>query len=145
MDDAHAMVAKAAFGQGGMDIAPITDEVKGADFFISLKCALGSFDDDPATVVATHDIHCDSHKDGPCDNRAAARWNWSSSGSYSNDLASFIIATGRTSPMRHVGSGALRTGAELRQSQNAVVSAAHALTTFRRFSLGDTHNNTLNC
>jgi len=48
--------------------------------------------------------------------------------------------------MRHIGSGTLRTGAELRHGHYAIVSAAHALTAFRRFSLGDTHNSyNFNC
>src|SRR5262245_9827295 len=43
-------------------------------------------------------------------------------------LAAFIITARRANPVRHVWSGALGASAELRQSQHAVVSAAHTLT-----------------
>src|SRR5439155_453920 len=42
-------------------------------------------------------------------------------------------------PVGHVRGRALRTRAELRQGQHAVVRAAHALTAFGRFAFGDTH------
>ena len=62
MDDADAMVAKTARRQGGMNCSLITDEIKGGDFFIGLERELGTCDDHSATVVAAHDIHCDSHR-----------------------------------------------------------------------------------
>ena len=62
VDDAHAMVAKAAGRQGGVDFGLVADEVEGGDFLVGLQRPFGACDDDPATVVATHDIHCDSHR-----------------------------------------------------------------------------------
>ena len=56
------MVAEAALGQGGVDLAPIADEVQGGNLRIGLQSPLGALNHDPATVVAPHDIHCDSHK-----------------------------------------------------------------------------------
>jgi len=61
------------------------------------------------------------------------------SGSDGNDLASLVVPTGGANPMGHVGGGALRATAQLRQSHHAVVSAPHPLTTSGRFSLWDTH------
>ena len=61
MDDAHPMVAKTAFGQGGMNVSLIADKVEGGNFIIAFQRPFGTGNDDPATVVATHDIHCDSH------------------------------------------------------------------------------------
>jgi hypothetical protein len=63
MDNAHAMVAKPALGQGGVDFAPIADQVEGGNPLVGLQGPLGALDDHPASVVATHDIHCDSHKE----------------------------------------------------------------------------------
>ena len=45
-----------------MDFGLVADEVEGVMARIGFECPFGAFDDDPATVVATHDIHCDSHK-----------------------------------------------------------------------------------
>ena len=47
--------------QGGVDFGLVADEVKGGDFVVAFQRPFGAGDDDPATVVATHDIHCDSH------------------------------------------------------------------------------------
>jgi hypothetical protein len=41
----------------------ITNEIKRGDFFAGLKRQFCACDDDPATVVAAHDIHCDSHSE----------------------------------------------------------------------------------
>ena len=62
MDDTHAMVAEPALGQGGVDFTSVADQVEGGDSLVSLQSPLDAFDDHPATVVATHDIHCDSHR-----------------------------------------------------------------------------------
>ena len=62
VDYAHAMVAKAALGQSGVDFASMADEIESGDLWIGLQSPIGAFDHNPATVVATHDIHCDSHK-----------------------------------------------------------------------------------
>ena len=47
-----------------MDLGLVPDQVKGCDLLVSLEGPFGAFDDDPASVVATHDIHCNSHKIG---------------------------------------------------------------------------------
>ena len=62
VDDAHAMVAKAACRQGGVDFGLVADQVKGGDFLVVFQRPLDAGDDDTATVVAAHDIHCDSHR-----------------------------------------------------------------------------------
>ena len=62
MDDAHAMITKAATRQSGVNFGGIADQEEGGDLLVGLESPVGAFDDDPATVVATHDIHCDSHK-----------------------------------------------------------------------------------
>jgi hypothetical protein len=41
----------------------VADEIKRGDFFVGLKRQLCACNDDPATVVAAHDIHCDSHSE----------------------------------------------------------------------------------
>jgi hypothetical protein len=38
--------------------------------FVGLKRELRARDDNPATVVATHDIHCNSHRWNKCGNYA---------------------------------------------------------------------------
>jgi GTP cyclohydrolase II len=64
VDYAHAMIAKAASGQRSVNFSFVADEVKSGDVFVSLKCPFGAFDDDATTMIATHDIHCNSHIDG---------------------------------------------------------------------------------
>jgi hypothetical protein len=105
-----------------------------------LQGSLRAFNYDPAAVVATHDIHCNSHKQTGSGERRSAAGNPSGSGSHGNDLAPLVIAAGGANPVGHVRGRALRTRTELRQGQHAVIRAAHALTTSRRFSLRDTHN-----
>ena len=56
------MIPKAALRERGVDLSPVADQVESGDSSIRLERAFGAFDDDPASVVATHDIHCDSHK-----------------------------------------------------------------------------------
>lgn len=46
-----------------------------------------------------------------------------------DDLPAFVKATGRTNPVGNIWRGALRTSAQLRQFQHAVVGAAHSLPT----------------
>ena len=70
---------------------------------------------------------------------AALRVRNSGSGGDGDDLAPLVVAAGGANPVRHVRGRALRTGAELRQGQHAVIRAAHALAAFRWFSLGNTH------
>ena len=62
VDHAHAMIAETPCRQGGMDVRLVADEIKGGDFFAGLQRQFGAGNDDPATVVAAHDIHCDSHR-----------------------------------------------------------------------------------
>jgi hypothetical protein len=45
-----------------MDFAAVADQVEGGNPLVSLQSPLGALDNDTASVVATHDIHCDSHK-----------------------------------------------------------------------------------
>src|SRR6185436_17134073 len=54
-------------------------------------------------------------------------------------LAALVIAARWTNPMGPIRRRALRTGAELRQLEHAVVSPAHALAALRRFSLWNAH------
>ena len=56
-----------------------------------------------------------------------------------DDLAAFIKATSRANPVRDVGRGALRAGAELRQFQHAVVGTAHALPAPGWFTFWNAH------
>ena len=63
VDDADAMVAKAARRQGGVDVRLVADEVDGREVLVFLQGALHVGDDDTAAVVAAHDIHCNTHGD----------------------------------------------------------------------------------
>src|ERR1035438_3447378 len=56
------MVAKPALGQGGMDFAAVADQIESRNSLVGLQGPFGALDDHSASVVATHDIHCDSHK-----------------------------------------------------------------------------------
>ena len=62
MDYAHAVVAEASLWQRGVDLTSVADEVESGNFRVGLQRSLCAFDYDPAAVVATHDIHCNSHK-----------------------------------------------------------------------------------
>jgi hypothetical protein len=39
-------------------------QIKGGNPLVGLKSSFRAFDDDAAAVVATHDIDCNSHKNG---------------------------------------------------------------------------------
>src|SRR5438105_9789242 len=54
-------------------------------------------------------------------------------------LASLVKTARRTNPVRHGRSGTLGTDTQLRELQYAVVSPAHTLTAFRRFSFWNAH------
>ena len=128
MDDPQSMVAKPALGQGGVDFASVANQVEGSNSLVGLECAFGAFDDHSATVVATHHIHCNSHnRTGRGETRFRAL-EPSGSCCHCDDLAPFIIAAGGANPVWHVRGRALRTRTKLRQSQHAVIRAAHALT-----------------
>jgi hypothetical protein len=58
-----AVVAKAARRQRCVYGGLIADEIKRGDFFIGLKREFRARNHDSATVVAAHDIHCDSHSE----------------------------------------------------------------------------------
>src|ERR1043166_9646905 len=67
----------------------------------------------------------------------------SRAGRHRNNLTALVIAAGGADPVRHVRGRALRAGAQLWQGKHAVVRAAHALTTSRRFAFGDTHRSSV--
>src|ERR1035441_2817470 len=90
---------------------------------------LGALDDHPASVVATHDIHCDSHKETQRGETPRCAREPSGFRRHTQHLPSFIIAAGGANPVWHIRCRALWARTELRQSQHAVVRAAHALTT----------------
>ena len=45
-----------------MDVSLVADKVEGGNFVVAFQRPFGTGDDDPATVVAAHDIHCYSHR-----------------------------------------------------------------------------------
>src|ERR1019366_10387971 len=92
MDDAHAMVTKPSLGQGGVDFAPIANQVKGGNPLIGLQSPLGALDDHPAAVVATHDIHCDSHKETQRGETPRCAREPSGSGCHTEHLAPLVVA-----------------------------------------------------
>ena len=108
-----------------MDLSLVADQEEFGNPRIRLESFLGAFDDDPAAVVATHDIHCYAHKD-PAERQPARAL---SAGCDSKNLAALVEAAGRTNTVRDIGRRALRAGAELRQLQDTVISPAHALAT----------------
>src|SRR6266581_1501034 len=61
---------------------------------------------------------------------------------HGQNLAALVIAAGRTNTVRNVGRVALRTLAQLRKLQNAVVCAAHLHAARGWFSLGNAHKYT---
>ena len=62
VNDLDAVVAQVAGSQSGLDILLLADQKYGANFRVGGERTFDAFDDNPATVVATHDIHCNSHK-----------------------------------------------------------------------------------
>jgi len=48
--------------EASLDLGLLADEVKFGDVWVGLQGQLDSIDDDAGSVVATHDIHDDSHK-----------------------------------------------------------------------------------
>ena len=55
------------------------------------------------------------------------------------DLASLIVAARWANPVRDIGSGALRAGAELGKFHDTVIRPTHALAALRWLTLGNTH------
>jgi hypothetical protein len=64
VDDANAVVPETTWGQGTVDLGLVADKEKRSHAFIGLDGPHGALDDDPATVVATHDIHSNPHNKG---------------------------------------------------------------------------------
>jgi hypothetical protein len=62
MDDAHARIFAFASGQGGLNLRMVSDQVNFTQLFVRIQRAFDALNDNPAAVVATHDIHYDSHK-----------------------------------------------------------------------------------
>jgi hypothetical protein len=90
-------------------------------------------------VVATHDIHCNSHNWPDAENGSSTPAESLTPGCDAQNLASFVVAASRANPVGDIRRGALGAGAQLGHGHDAVVSAAHALTASRRFSFRDTH------
>ena len=61
MDGVGAGIAKLDLLSRGLDLRFIADQKNRRDTSIGFERAFDAFDDDRATVVATHDIHCYSH------------------------------------------------------------------------------------
>src|SRR5438270_581317 len=57
-----------------------------------------------------------------------------------DNVASLIVAAGGADPVRNIGGGTLRAGAQLRQLEHAIVGPPHPLAALGRFTLGYTHN-----
>jgi len=62
MDDLNARVRQAGTGKFRLDVRLITDQQRLRDAEIPWRAPVSVFDDDRTPVVATHDIHCESHK-----------------------------------------------------------------------------------
>jgi hypothetical protein len=62
MDDSYATVVETALRQGGTNGFFLANEVNLLDRSVGLQGELNTVDDGTTSVVATHDIHCDSHK-----------------------------------------------------------------------------------
>jgi hypothetical protein len=60
--DAQARILATGALEGGLDFGLLADEMKLGDERVGLQRQLDPIDDDPASMVATHDIHDDSHK-----------------------------------------------------------------------------------
>jgi hypothetical protein len=114
--------------QSGVDFGAVAYQKQRRDLLARLQCPHGPFDNDPAAVVATHDIHCDSHnKDRARRELFGARRGRLGPRLDRDNLSSLVKAASRANPVWNVRRGALRASAQLRQSQNAVVGAAHPL------------------
>jgi hypothetical protein len=61
MDHMYAVVAKSALWQSAVNLASVADQVEGSDPLFGLESPFDALDDHSTSVVATHDIHCNSH------------------------------------------------------------------------------------
>jgi len=62
MNDFDAIVLKASLGHRRPDLRFVTHEAKPGDFVEGVERDLDALNDNLTAVVATHDIHYDSHK-----------------------------------------------------------------------------------
>src|SRR5208283_3528462 len=76
---------------------------------------------------------------GDLRSRTAHRHARRSAGVDRQYLAALVVTACRTDPVRDVRLGALRTFADLRELQHAVVSTAHAHPALRRFTFWNAH------
>src|SRR5947208_1958247 len=110
MDDAHAMIAKAAWWKSLMNPGLIANEKKFGDGFVGLERPFCALDNDTAAVVASHHIHRDSHS---LDD-SARKTNFRAGADLSprgdgQHLAAFIISARGTYPVGNIRGVALRT------------------------------------
>ena len=114
----------------GFDVGLVADKVKFSDGGLAIQGHFGAVDDRFRTPVAAHDIQDYAHKNekARCENsnRAPSK-NGLTEVLDRNDLAAFVKTASGTNAVGNKGSGALRACAQLRQRENAVVGAAHAL------------------
>ena len=73
MHHPNSVITKAASGQGGLNLRAATYQKKSSNALILLRGSQSALDDDAAAVVATHDIHCNAHKDGEAAAPVSAR------------------------------------------------------------------------
>ena len=57
-----AVIAQLGGVEGGLDVLLPANEMERGNLFFRFERAFDAFDDDTRAVVATHDIHYDSHK-----------------------------------------------------------------------------------
>jgi hypothetical protein len=61
MNKVDPPVAQAGLFERGVKLGLVADEVDGGEMVVGFEGASNAFNDDLATVVAAHDIHCDAH------------------------------------------------------------------------------------
>ena len=61
MNEVDPPVAQAGLFERGLNVVLVADEVDGGEMVVGFESAFNAFNDDLATVVAAHDIHCDAH------------------------------------------------------------------------------------
>jgi len=106
----------------------VADESQVCDTGKPAKRVACAIDDDATTVVASHDIQCDTHKQkGRGGRNGAAPLLKSDLTQRVNrhNLTPFVKTTGRTDSVGDVRCVALRAGRYLWQFQNAVVGLPH--------------------
>ncbi len=64
MDNVDAIIPQTRCADGSLNFVLLANQMERADLLVSFERAFDAFDDNPAAVVATHDIHYDSHKWG---------------------------------------------------------------------------------